>query len=62
MQLLTLWQVYQFVTSSKMDVHGLFFQGICVHLSNCNYLPISAMMSTLKIALIQDKRAKITKH
>jgi len=52
LSLLTLWQVYQFVTSSKMEVQVSFSQGICIHLSNCNYLLISAMMSTLKIGLI----------
>jgi len=50
--LLTLWQVYKFVTSSKMEVQVSFFQGIFVHLSNCNYLLILAMMSTLNIGLI----------
>jgi len=57
--LLTFWQVYQFVTSSKMEVQISFSQGICVCLSNCNYLLILAMMTTLKIDLIQDKSAKL---
>jgi len=48
---LTLWQVYQFNASSKMKVQVLFFQGICVCLSNCNYLLILAMMTTLKVDL-----------
>jgi len=38
--LFTLWQVYQFVKSSKMEVQVLFSQGICVCLSNYNYLLI----------------------
>jgi len=42
-----------------MEVQVSFSQGICVRLSNCNYLLISAIMSTLKVGLIQDKRAKL---
>ena len=49
---LTLWQVYQFVRSSKMEVQVSFSQGICVCLSNCNYLLILAMMTTLMVDLI----------
>jgi len=42
-----------------MEVQVSFSQGICVCLSNCNYLLILAMMSTLKIGLIQDKHEKL---
>jgi len=56
--LLTLWQVYQFVTISKMEVQVSFSQGICVCLSNCNYLLILAMVTTLMVNLIHKINMK----
>jgi len=42
--MLTFWQVYQIVTSSKMVVQVSFSQEICVCKSTCGYLLVLAIM------------------
>jgi len=53
--------VYQIVVGSKMEVQVLFFQGVCVGLSNYDYLLILAIVKIIVWFNLREKHMELQK-